>query len=297
MIPLMVQPSKIPEIGSLPCRDKTLLFRRMPLVMGIVNVTPDSFSDGGRFFSKDRAVAHALRLVEEGADLIDVGGESTRPGSDPVSVDEELERVIPVLEELIGRIPVPISIDTRRAAVAEEALRLGCHLVNDVSACRDPEMAEVLRRHRAPVVLMHMKGEPKTMQESPSYQDVVAEVTLFLRERAALLQRRGVPRGMIVVDPGIGFGKRFRDNLELLKNLDRIKAIGYPVLIGASRKRFLGELLDAPVEGRLHGSLAAAAHCYYKGAEMIRVHDVAPTVELLRVLDALNHPDQYRADW
>jgi len=293
----MVELRKIPERGIFECRGKTLAFKRVPLIMGIVNVTPDSFSDGGKFLEKDRAVEHALRLVEEGADLVDIGGESTRPGSDPVSVEEELHRVMPVLEELIGEIEVPISIDTRRATVAEEALRLGCHLVNDVSACRDERMPEVLARYQAPVVLMHMKGEPKTMQQAPFYEDVVGEVASFLQERALRLERGGIPRERIIVDPGIGFGKRFRDNLDLLRGIDRIRALGYPVLVGASRKRFLGELLDAPPERRLHGSLAVAAHCYRQGVEIIRVHDVSATVELLRVLDAIDHPEDYRADW
>jgi len=293
----MVQIQRIPERGVISCRGRRLALKRIPLVMGIVNVTPDSFSDGGLFLDPDRAAEHALELEAQGADLVDIGGESTRPGSDPVSVDEELRRVLPVLERLQGRIGIPISIDTRRAEVAAKALAAGAHLVNDVSACSDPAMVEVLLEYQAPVILMHMKGEPKTMQKAPHYEDVVGEVSSFLARRAEEVERAGVPRERIVIDPGIGFGKRFQDNLELLDHIDKFRALGYPVLVGASRKRFLGELLDAPTERRLFGSLAVAAHCYHRGVEIVRVHDVEPTVQLFRVLDALEHPEDYRADW
>jgi len=265
--------------------------------MGIVNVTPDSFSDGGEFFAGDKAIEHARRLAGEGADIIDVGGESTRPGSDPVPADEEMNRVLPVIEALVAETRIPVSIDTRKPEVAHAALEAGCHLVNDVSACADARMAEVVATFDVPIVIMHMLGDPKTMQENPRYEDVVAEVREFLRGRAELLLDAGVEKDRIIVDPGIGFGKRFRDNLELIKNVAQIRSLGYPVLVGASRKRFLGEILDADVGNRLSGNLAVAAHCYFAGVDIVRVHDVKATREILAVLDALSHPEDYSAEW
>jgi dihydropteroate synthase len=286
---------KISERTVIDCRGIPLRMGRVPLIMGVVNVTPDSFSDGGRFLDVDTAVAHAVRLAGDGADVIDVGGESTRPGSDAVSIDRELARVRPVLETLVREIAVPISIDTRNAPVAEAALDIGCHLVNDISACGDESMPEVLCKYDAPVVLMHMKGEPKTMQENPVYADVLDEVSRFLDGRAHRLIERGVSAGKIIVDPGIGFGKRFRDNLTLLNNIGALRSLGYPVLVGASRKRFLGEILNEGTGGRLFGGLAVAARCYENGIEMIRVHDVKATRDLLTVMDALERPDRFSA--
>ena len=265
--------------------------------MGILNVTPDSFSDGGEHFDTETAVARALQMAHEGADIIDIGGESTRPGSEGVSIDDELGRVSPVIESLAKRLPVPMSIDTRRATVARAACEAGCRMVNDVSAGRDPEMADVVRHLGTPIVIMHMKGEPKSMQVKPTYKDVVKEVGAFLQERADLLKRQGVEADKIIIDPGIGFGKRFRDNLDLLGAIGRLRDIGYPVLIGASRKTFLGELLDAGPGDRLSGSLGAAAWCHRTGADFVRVHDVKETVGLFRVLDSIEHPDDYAADW
>lgn len=289
---------------SVRCGTISLPFGRIPLIVGVLNVTPDSFSDGGRFADPDAAVAQALAMWEAGAGVIDIGGESTRPGSKPVSAGEELDRVLPVIDALAamrqrGMVQsIPISIDTRKAEVADVALRRGCHVVNDVSAASDPEMVEVLRNHPdVPIILMHMKGDPATMQEAPSYDDVVQEVAGYLDERAETLVRSRIERDRIIVDPGIGFGKRFRDNLELLNRVDSIRALGYPVLIGASRKTFLGELLDADAGGRLPGSLAVAAHCYQRGVEFVRVHDVRETAGLFRVLDAVLHPGDYEADW
>jgi dihydropteroate synthase len=286
------------------CGSMTLALGRRPLVMGILNVTPDSFSDGGRFIDPGAAVSHALEMCDAGADIVDIGGESTRPGSDPVSAGVELDRVLPVIDALTNArgsskaTGVPISIDTRRAEVADAALRRGCHMINDVSAASDSEMADVLRDHPdVPIVLMHMKGDPKAMQEAPYYDDVVAEVRTFLDERARMLTGAGIARDRIVVDPGIGFGKRFGDNLELLNRVDSLRALGYPVLIGASRKRFLGELLDADPERRLPGSLAVAARCMQNGVDIVRVHDVTETTGLFRVLDAMEHPGDYEADW
>jgi dihydropteroate synthase len=272
--------------------------------MGVLNVTPDSFTDGGQYLEAGAAVARARALQKAGAHIIDIGGESTRPGAQPVSAGEELDRVLPVIDALAnlveqGEAQTPISIDTRKAEVADVALRRGCHVINDISAASDPEMIGVLREHpRVPIVLMHMKGDPATMQKAPHYDDGVGEVSTFLSARAEDLVGAGIAREQIIVDPGIGFGKRFRDNLELLNRVDSFLSLGYPVLIGASRKRFLGELLGADDTGdRLPGGLAVAAHCYSSGVDVIRVHDVAETAGLIRVLDAMAHPEHYEADW
>lgn len=270
--------------------------------MGILNVTPDSFSDGGRFATAQVAVAHARRMVADGADIIDIGGESTRPGADEVGPGKECDRVLPIIEALLrgdddgGPLAVPVSVDTRKATVADAALRLGCHMVNDVSAARDPKMADVLRNagNAVPIVIMHMLGAPKTMQEKPSYVDAPAEVATYLCERAEALESSGIARTRIIVDPGIGFGKRLIDNLDILKNIDVLGALGYPVLVGASRKSFIGTLIDADGDARLAGSLAAAATCYTGGVDIVRVHDVRETVEMFRVLDAIAHPESYR---
>jgi dihydropteroate synthase len=285
-----------PRSRSLRFPDRTVHIGRAPLVMGILNVTPDSFSDGGRFLDVREAVAHAHAMAEAGAAVIDVGGESTRPGSESVPAAQEIERVLPVIKALVrggfdySPLPVPVSIDTRKAAVADEALRVGASMVNDVSAARDPAMLDVLRwRDDVPVVLMHMLGEPKTMQAAPRYDDVVREVGLFLDQRARFLIESGVARERIVVDPGIGFGKRLEDNLALLRDLDALRRLGYPVLVGPSRKSFLGSLLgEAATDDRLPGSLAAAARCYAAGVDIVRVHDVRETVQLFRVLDAIH---------
>ncbi len=265
--------------------------------MGILNVTPDSFSDGGYYFDPDEAHRHAMQMAEDGADILDIGGESTRPGSRYVDEAEELRRIIPVIRSLAGKVPIPISVDTRRASVARAALDAGCRLINDVSACRDPAMPLVAREFGAPIVIMHMLGDPDSMQQAPSYENVVGEVTDFLQSRAKMLGQHGVQDDMIIVDPGIGFGKRFRDNLDLLKSIDTIRSLGYPVAIGASRKRFLGELLDSGPEGRLSGNLAVAAWCYKTNVEIVRVHDVKETAGLFRVLDAIEHPSEYPASW
>jgi dihydropteroate synthase len=271
--------------------------RRVPLVMGVLNVTPDSFSDGGEHFDADSAIRRAVRMAGEGADIIDIGGESSRPGAEGISADEELRRVKPVIEVLREELSIPISIDTRRASVARAALDAGCRIANDITACRDPEMIDVVKHFDVPIIIMHMKGEPRSMQKNPSYGDVVKEVALFLKERAGLLEGHGIPGDKIVIDPGIGFGKRFRDNLELLRSIDHLRSLGYPVLIGASRKTFLGELLDQPAGERLSGSLAVAAWCHRTRVDIVRVHDVKETVGLFRVLDSIEHPDDYTADW
>ena len=289
-------PTTRPRQQSLRFRDRTIHFSRAPVVMGILNVTPDSFSDGGRFVDVGAAVEHAHAMVEAGAAIVDVGGESTRPGSEPVPAALEIDRVMPVIDALVrggfGHAPlaVPISIDTRKSKVADEALRAGCSMVNDVTAGRDPAMIDVLRwRDDVPVVLMHMLGEPKTMQAEPHYDDVLREVGRFLDERAQVLIESGIARERIVIDPGVGFGKRLEDNAALLRGLDALGKLGYPVVVGASRKSFIGTLLDgAASDDRLAGSLAVAAHCYAAGVEMVRVHDVRETVQVFRVLDAIH---------
>jgi dihydropteroate synthase len=255
-----------------------------PSVMGIVNVTPDSFFDAGMHAEPAQAVAAARRMVEEGASIVDVGGESTRPGSQGVSLDEELRRLLPVLEALGGE--VPLSVDTSKAEVAQRALALGAEMVNDVTALRgDPAMAEVAAESRAYVCLMHMLGEPRTMQENPRYGDVVSEVAAFLEERLRFATDAGIAEELICLDPGFGFGKTVEHNLELLRRLDAIAGLGRPVLIGFSRKRSLGRLLGDPeaTTGPLSASLAAAVAAYARGATMFRVHDVRETVEALSV--------------
>ena len=259
-----------------------------PSVMGVVNVTPDSFSDGGVNFRPGDAVASARRMVEEGAAIVDIGGESTRPGADAVSPDEELRRVVPVLEELAGA--VPVSIDTAKAEVARRALELGAELVNDVTALRgDPGLAEVVASSGAYLCLMHMQGEPRTMQDSPTYEDVAAEVASFLEQRLAFAVDAGIPEERICLDPGFGFGKTVEQNFELLGRLGQIVALGRPVLVGLSRKRSLGRILGDPnaTTGPLSASLAAAVEAYDRGAAIFRVHDVREHVEALTVAAAV----------
>ena len=260
-----------------------------PLVMGIVNVTPDSFSDGGRFAATDSAIQHALRLAAEGADLLDIGGESSRPGSKPVSPDEELARVVPVVRGLAGQLDIPISVDTTKAEVARQALAAGAGIVNDITAgLGDPDMVAVVRESGAGVVLMHMQGTPETMQQNPAYADVVREVRDFLADRIRVWVAAGVPAERIAIDPGIGFGKTFDHNLTLLRHLDALSAIGRPVLLGVSRKGFLGKITGRPVDERQAASLAAACFCASRGtAHILRVHDVAAAVDAAKVLGAL----------
>ena len=258
-----------------------------PSVLGVVNVTPDSFSDGGLFLDPERAVEQARRLVGEGAALVDVGGESTRPGSRGVSADEELRRVVPVLEALAG---LPVSIDTSKAEVARRAIELGAVMVNDVTALRaDPDLAGVVAESGAYLCLMHMLGEPRTMQDDPRYDDVVSEVAAFLEERLALVVRAGVPEERICLDPGIGFGKTVEHNLELLSRLDEIVALGRPVLVGASRKRFLGRILGDPeaLTGPVMAGVAVAVLAFERGASIFRVHDVREHVEALTAARAV----------
>lgn len=259
-----------------------------PRVMGILNVTPDSFSDGGRFASRDAALRRAGAMVAEGADLVDVGGESTRPGARPVSVQEELDRVVPVIEALAGDLPVPVSVDTSKPEVMRAAVAAGAALINDVAALRRPGALAAAAELGVPVCLMHMQGEPGTMQESPTYRDVVGEVAAFLAGRVSACEAAGMARDRLLIDPGFGFGKTLAHNLALLRGLPRLGALGLPVLVGLSRKSMIGALLgDVPVEGRLHGSVAAAVLAAERGAAIVRVHDVGPTVQALRILAAV----------
>jgi dihydropteroate synthase len=271
------------------CRDRTLTLGERTLVMGIVNVTPDSFTDGGMYLTTDDAVRHGARLVDEGADVLDVGGESTRPGAEPVDVDEELRRVIPVIEGLTEmQQTTPISIDTRKPEVARAALEAGARIVNDVTAGRDGAMLEAVADTGAGIVLMHMLGEPQTMQDDPRYDDVVAEVNEFLRERIEAAVFAGIAEERVCVDPGIGFGKNVEHNLALLRSVSALRLLGAAVMVGASRKRFIGVLTGSedPAD-RLEGSLAAAVLAASLGADVVRGHDVAPTVRALRVADAI----------
>ncbi len=258
-----------------------------PQVMGILNVTPDSFSDGGLFVGREQAVAHARKMYEEGADMIDIGGESTRPGAQPVSADEELERVVPLIEIVASEIPLPISVDTSKPEVMRAAVAAGATFINDVNALRNDGALAVAAELRVPVCLMHMQGEPRSMQIAPDYEDVTADVMAFLGQRIAACEAVGIDRERIVVDPGFGFGKGLQHNLSLLRHLDDLHSLGCPLLVGISRKSMLGAILDVPVERRLYGSLAAAVMAASKGAALLRVHDVRPTVEALEVVKAV----------
>ncbi len=257
-------------------------------VVGILNVTPDSFSDGGRFYKFDDAVRQGMKMTEEGADIIDVGGESTRPGSNPVSLEEELSRVIPVIESLSKRLDVPISIDTYKAKVAREALNAGAQMINDISALRfDPELKRVAASYNVPVVLIHIQGTPRTMQENPWYEDVIGEITAYLKESIQIATDAGIDGEKIIIDPGIGFGKRLEDNLNILKNLKKFSILNCPILIGCSRKSFIGKILNLPLEERLEGSLAALAVAVINGVHLVRVHEVKESKRVASMVDAI----------
>ena len=257
-----------------------------PLIMGVVNVTPDSFSDGGRFFGTRQALEHARILIEEGADILDIGGESSRPGAKPVGLDEELRRVMPVLEKL-GGLPVPVSVDTCRPEVMRRAIAAGAAMVNDINALREPGTLNAVAESEAAVCLMHMQGEPRTMQQDPHYEDVVSEVAEFLAQRVGAAQQAGIGRERIVVDPGFGFGKNTGHNLELLRGLPRIAGLGQPVLVGLSRKSLFGEITGKAVTDRVSASVAAALLAAERGAALVRVHDVAATRDALLVFNAI----------
>jgi dihydropteroate synthase len=271
---------------SLNCGGRVLDLSRTA-IMGILNVTPDSFSDGGVFLARDAAVAHARAMVEEGADLIDVGGESTRPGAQAVSVQEELDRVIPVIEAIARAVPVPISVDTSKPEVMRAAVAAGAGLVNDVRALRETGAVETAAALQVPVCLMHMQGEPRSMQHHPVYTDAAVEVRDFLQERIEVCVAAGIPRQRMVIDPGFGFGKNVEHNLELLRRLGELRALGVPILAGLSRKSMIGALLGLPVAQRLYASVALALIAVQNGATLLRVHDVRATREAIRMLEAV----------
>jgi dihydropteroate synthase len=285
-----------PKIHRLSWPGYDMELGRRTYIMGVVNVTPDSFSDGGKFLARDAAVAQGLKLAADGADILDIGGESTRPFSDPVSAEEEIERVIPVIEKLTDQLTIPISIDTMKAEVARRAIEAGASMINDVSALRfDPAMGEVARKFDTPVVLMHMLGSPKTMQESPVYDNLLADIRDFLKDAIKRAQKQGISKSKLIVDPGIGFGKTVSHNLFLIRRLNALAALGAPILIGPSRKAFIRKLLkdernddispDLPVvETGTQAAVAAAVLC---GAHIVRVHDVANTRATIRILDAI----------
>jgi dihydropteroate synthase len=264
-------------------------FSKRTCIMGILNVTPDSFSDGGLFFHKDRAVEQALRMEEEGADIIDVGGESTRPGSEKVSVQEEIERVVPVVEAIAGAVKIPISVDTCKADVAEAALSAGASLINDISGLRfDPEMAKIAAKHNVPVVIMHIKGTPENMQKNPVYKALIPEIIDYLHGSIEIAVKAGIPDNRIIIDPGIGFGKTVEHNLEIINRLQEFTGFEKPILLGHSRKSFIGKLLgDLPVTERLEGTAAAAAIGIFNGANIVRVHDVKEMVRVARIADGI----------
>jgi dihydropteroate synthase len=262
------------------------------LLMGVLNVTPDSFSDGGLYLGREKAIAHGLEMVEEGADIIDVGAESTRPGAAPVTAEEEVRRVIPVIEGIRKQSNIMISIDSYKAQVVQQALEAGAGMVNDISALRfDEGMLEVLAKYDVPFVLMHMQGEPRTMQENPQYIDVVSDIIDFLQKRIELATAAGIPQGRIIIDPGIGFGKLLQHNLEILRRLEELRSLGRPLLIGPSRKSFIGQLTGEPADGRLSGTIASVVLGIIKGADMVRVHDVGEVKRAIQVADAIMRGD------
>ncbi|MGD2245455.1 MAG: dihydropteroate synthase [Candidatus Aminicenantes bacterium] len=261
-------------------------------IMGVINITPDSFSDGGLYFDKDRALEKGLQLVEEGADIIDIGGESTKPGSEAISPEEERRRVIPIITALRKRTETLISIDTTKSEVAHAALDAGADIINDISALRfDPRMAPLAAQEEVPVILMHMKGTPKTMQVNPTYKDVLLEVKAFLEESIDKAQASGIKKEKIIIDPGIGFGKRLKDNLALINNLHILEELELPILIGVSRKSFIGTILDSPPEERLEGTIASAILSVIHGAHILRIHDVASVKKAVRVAEAIMRED------
>ncbi len=258
-----------------------------PRIMGVLNVTPDSFSDGGDYASPDRAIARAVEMVEEGAAIIDIGGESTRPGAPPVTLEDELQRVIPVIEALHASVSVPISIDTRKPEVMQAAVAAGAGLVNDVNALQEPGAVEMAASLEVPVCLMHMQGDPATMQDAPTYSNVVDEVMDYLNKRAAVCMQQGILKDRILLDPGFGFGKTTEHNLLLLQQLHRLVACGYPVLVGLSRKSLIGKVLGLPVDKRLYPGIALAVLAVWQGAALVRCHDVRATREAIAMCQAV----------
>lgn len=279
---------------DLKLHDRLLHLGDKTLIMGILNVTPDSFSDGGLFFDYDKAIEAANIMVAKGADIIDIGGESTRPGAETVPLEEEIRRVIPLTKKLVRELSVPISIDTYKAEVADRALAIGAHIINDISGLRfDSRMRDVLKRFKPPVVIMHIKGTPKDMQKNPTYNDLVSEIKAFLAEGKDIALESGLERDQVIIDVGIGFGKSLAHNLELINRLNEFHTLGSPILIGPSRKSFIGKVLDLPVQDRLEGTAAAVAISIIKGAHIVRVHDCGPMKRVAQMADAILEPSAF----
>jgi dihydropteroate synthase len=269
-------------------RGKILDLRMRTGIMGVLNVTPDSFSDGGKYFEPEKAIERGIQITEEGADIIDIGGESTKPGSEPISVQEEIDRVIPVLEGLLKYVDKPISIDTYKADVAETALETGAHMVNDISGFQfSTNLPEILKRYDIPFVLMHIKGTPKNMQNNPEYNDLINEIKDYFKEKINFALEHSIKFENIIIDPGIGFGKKIKDNFLLLKRLSDFKDFGCPILIGPSRKKFIGETLNLPPEQRLEGTSAAVTAGILNGANIVRVHDVKEMIRVVKITDEI----------
>jgi len=273
---------------SIRCRKRTLMLGRQTLLMGVLNVTPDSFSDGGLFFDKEKAISHGLRMVEEGADIIDVGGESTRPGSKPLELEEELRRVIPVIELLAKRVDIPLSIDTYKSAVAKRAIEAGAEIINDISGLHfDPTLAQVAAKEDTPLILMHIRGIPETMQKNVHYDSLFSEILRYLRDSIQRAESAGLDPQQVIVDPGIGFGKKVEDNLLIIKNLHEFRILGKPILLGTSRKSFIGKILNADAGERLEGTISSTAIGVLNGAHIIRSHDVLQAKKAIAVADAI----------
>lgn len=286
-IPNLYQSIKSQRSSSWQLKTQTLTFGMRPLIMGIVNVTPDSFSDGGKFTDPQIAIDHALQLASSGADILDIGGESTRPYSNPVTVQEESDRVIPVIAGLAARTSVPISIDTTKAFIAQQAIEAGAEIINDVTGLEgDPEMISIAKSSGAGLCVMHMQGTPQTMQDNPSYQDVVAEIHEYLKQRKDWLESQGIPREKICLDPGIGFGKTHQHNLELMANSFQFHDLGCPLLVGHSRKGFIAKLLQEKECDRVYGTIGGTLALAAQGIQVIRVHDVLATHQALEVFSA-----------
>ena len=272
----------------LRCHKRTFTLGKKTLLMGVLNVTPDSFSEGGLFFNREKAIAHGLKMVEEGADILDIGGESTRPGSKPLEMEEELHRVIPVIETLAKEVDVPISIDTYKSRVAQKSIGVGAEMINDISSLHyDPEMAQVAAKENTPIILMHIRGTPETMQKEISYKSLFSEIIQYLKEGIQRAESAGVDQEQIIIDPGIGFGKTLEHNLLIIKNLSEFRILGKPILIGTSRKTFLGKILNAEVGDRLEGTLSSIAIAVLNGAHIIRCHDVLQAKKAIAVADAI----------
>ena len=271
-------------LQPMACGEYTLSFDRT-LLMGVLNVTPDSFSDGGLFFDVEAAVTHAKQMVHDGADIIDVGGESTRPGSAPLSAKEEVQRILPVVTRLTHEISVPISIDTYKPLVAKACLKAGVHLVNDITGLANPDMTSIVAKNDVPVIIMHMQGTPTNMQEHPTYNDVIKEINTFFHERITNARNAGIKK--VIIDPGIGFGKTLEHNLFILKHLDSFTTHGCPLLVGPSRKSFIGRITGLPAQERLEGTIAAVAIAVMNGAHIVRVHDVKECKRAIQVTDAI----------